>query len=105
MEYLSDCVGWPRRHVRELCDMVDRARDISVSTFRRRIGAENYRDLEDGLGYGPRCGGLRLKTDYHVSFCRSSLYGTPVYFCKHSGIEHVYAPPGFDLDHAQARVA
>lgn len=105
MQYLSDCVGWPRRHVPELSDMIDRARDISVSTFRRRIGAENYRDLEAGLGYGPQCAGLRLNTDYHVSFCRSSLYGAPVYYCRHSGIEYVYAPPGFELDRAQALAA
>lgn len=105
MQYLSDCVGWPRRHIPELSEMIDRARDISLTTFRRRIGAENYRDLEAGLGYGQRFGDLRMKNDYHVSFSRSSLYGTPVYYCRHSGIEHVYSPPGFDLDRAQALAA
>lgn len=104
MEFIGDCVGWPARHVRELCNMQDRERDITRATFSKRVGSQNVRELSDNLGYARnKRKGLTMTADYHVGYCRSKLYGVPVYFVRHSGIEYVFGPNGFDLNNAEAR--
>ena len=104
MEFISNCINWPRRHVGELCDMQERAKDISRATFQKRIGGENLRELERSLGYAEnKRRGLTMANDYHVNYRRSSLYGVRVYYLVWSGIEYVFGPSQFDLDRAEAR--
>lgn len=95
LNYLNNCVGWPRDDVSAeggLSDMIDRALDITRSTFLKHVNRESLHELETNLGYDkhPKQG-LTMAGDYHVSYHRSKLHGETVYFLKHSAIEYVFA--------------
>lgn len=97
LKFVSDCVGWPRQHVAELCDMQERGKEVSYRTFAGRIGRDNVRELAQNLGYG-NSGRLTLAKDYAVRFYRSTLYGVTVYYLVHSAIEYVFGPMSFSFE-------
>lgn len=86
MKYQYDCVN--PKSIEELEHIVDNSRQISRSTFIKNVGLENYRTLENRLGYSS---GMKLKDDYYVGYSKSK---TPtkktVYYCTHSAIEHIF---------------
>lgn len=88
MTYRFDCVGVPRSSVPDLIDMIDRNREVTAATFKKNVGAENYKMLETALGYP--FGSLRLATDYAVTFHKSKFKGRKAYYVRHSAIEHVF---------------
>ena len=81
-EYLTCCVN----STAELIDnMVEQAKEISVSTFLRRVNI----DVKD-FGYATKGKGLRLKNDYAVRFFKSVFDGQACYYMCHSAIEYIY---------------
>ena len=81
-EYLTCCVCSSA----ELIDnMVEQAKEISVSTFLHRVNI----NVED-FGYVKRGKGLKLKSDWAVSFFKSIFNGQPCYYMQHSAIEYIY---------------
>lgn len=86
-DYIGCCVGLSGR---DITDMVDQSRQITSQTLRRRIGPDAWRDLSERLGYGD-CPGLRLDSDYAVSFHTSRYLGRRCYYVVHSAIEYVFA--------------
>ena len=90
MGYACNCVGWPRRFVSDLKNMVDNARTITHRTFMDRVDMTDVAYLEGGLGYGRD--GLRMAEDGYVTYHSGTLFGVRVYYFKHSCIEYVFAP-------------
>lgn len=90
--YINNCVGWPRRYVRDLCDLCDGAINISRRTFTRHVDLDELHRIERDLGYGPAGHGLTMPQDYHVQYKRGKLLGHRVYFFVWSGIEYVFGP-------------
>lgn len=80
--FITDCVS---ARGCDIEDMVDNARDITVETFKKHIGLENFRDLEDRFGRCPR-----LQDDYAVSFSKSKYRGRECVYMTHSCIEYVF---------------
>jgi hypothetical protein len=69
-------------------EMVDRAREISFSTFAKRCA---YLDLAQSMGYAlSKRKGLKLQDDYSVSFYKSFFKGKPCYFMVQSAIEWIF---------------
>lgn len=92
MKYRYCCVNAP--DLEELNYIVDNSKYITVNTFKKAIGSENYNELKESLGYTKQlkkdCN-LTLENDWSVTFHKSKLEdNTPVYFCCHSAIEHIY---------------
>jgi hypothetical protein len=97
LRYFRCCVGWPQADVDRpggLRDMADLAQPITFETFSRHVNADDFRSLQEQLGYDIRWqhGGLRLKRDWAVRFYRSILHGRRVYYVEHSCIEYVFGP-------------
>ena len=92
--FYSDCVSWPRKHLSDLEALIDKGRDISVRTFKDRIGNGAFRDLAESLGYdtGRSRGGIRLEDDCHVAFRKAPFRGGVCYYLVWSAIEYVFVP-------------
>jgi len=71
--------------------MIEQAQDVPMRTFRRKIGSEQYRELEATLGYDRD---LRLANDWAVSTHQSIYRGVPAYYLVWSGIEHIFTLDG-----------
>jgi hypothetical protein len=93
-EYYNNCVNWNRDDVYGpggLCDMIDRATDITRRTFLGHVERESLSDVETQLGYAQHPSqGLTMAGDWHVSYHRSKLHGRRVYYFRHSAIEYVF---------------
>ena len=82
-EYLTCCV---HSDAQSIHDMVDRARQVSLRTFRKHC--ESF-EWEQGMGYLRR-GGLPLSRDWHVAYFKSEYQGQPCYYVVHSATEHIF---------------
>ena len=87
MEFITDCV---HSDGRSITAMVDRAREVSYRTARRRIGRELCRVFSQ-YDWSTRPRDLTLKNDYHVRYFRSVYRARVVYYLQHSAIEYVFA--------------
>lgn len=90
LRFYSRCVEWPIP-VEDLQTIVDNNVDITRETFLRHVDPREMLRQEQACGYerDPRRG-LTMKKDYHVSYYRSTLYGSPVYYFCWSAIEYVF---------------
>lgn len=59
---------------------------ITNRTFRKYLGAEDYKQFEKVLGYGR---GLRLSKDWHVSYSKGMWKGKPAICCFWSAYHHI----------------
>ena len=88
--YLRCCVDFPQHEVEHLIQMIDDATDITYKTFFRHV---SWREVSGMFEYELRPeNGLTPKNDFHVSYHRSKINGTPCYFVKHSAIEYIFVP-------------
>ena len=92
LRFFCNCVGWDRDDVPSLHDMIEAERDITRRTFLRHVNKEDQAELELRLSYAPYARGsiLTMCRDYAVSYHRSKLHGSTVYYFKHSAIEYVF---------------
>ena len=92
--YYTNCVAWPEHLVHcngGLIDMIDEARTIERSTFVKHVDKTELRNLERLLGYESHYKqGLTMAADWHVSYHSSKLFGSRVYYFRHSAIEYVF---------------
>jgi len=92
LTYQYNCVGCP--NINELNYIIDNAKDITYQTFRRHVDTESFTLLKEQLGYTPQLArdcSLTLANDWAVSFCKSKTpKGKPVYYIRHSAIEHIF---------------
>jgi hypothetical protein len=94
LHYTNNCVNWPKHDVEAdggLCDMVDKAVEVTRKTFLQHVNRVDLRNLERSLGYVDHpTQGMTMAGDYHVSYSRSKLHGETVYFMPHSAVEYVF---------------
>ena len=85
--YLTCCVN---ARGQDIDEMVNQSRDITYRTFRKHC--DGVDDFAKQMGYdvGNQRGGLRLKGDWAVSFCRSFYKGKKCYYICHSCIEYIW---------------
>jgi hypothetical protein len=92
--YYTNCVAWDPTLVRckgGLIGMIDNARTIERSSFVKHVDKADLRNLERLLGYEEYYKkGLTMAADWHVSYHSSRLFGSLVYYFRHSGIEYVF---------------
>lgn len=86
MHFQYDCVR-PKK-LSELEFIIDNSKDITRQTFIKNVGAENYKELEESLGYSKE---FKLKNDCYVGYYKSKTpKGDKAYYCKHSAIEYIF---------------
>ena len=78
--FKTDCTSATGADIQE---MIDRSRQITWETIRKRVGPEVIRDT-----FGNPT--PALKDDWAVNFYKSTYRGTPCYFIEHSAIEYVF---------------
>jgi hypothetical protein len=88
VKYIGCCVDLNGKHIQ---DMVDASKEIAAETFRKKIGGDKYKELEEMLHYDASRGSkLRLSNDYGVSFSKSVYRGKPCVYCTWSAIEYIF---------------
>lgn len=94
--YGFNCVSAPndKCSLDELMSLVDRMREISVSTFKRALGKELVDEIRAQFGMAPASSndGITLEGDYHLRFGSVRHRGKTSYVMIHSAIEYVYIP-------------
>lgn len=90
LRFYSRCVEWPLP-VSDLQKIIDANVEVSRAVFLRHVDPREMLRQEQECGYerDPRRG-LTMKKDYHVSYHRSTLHGSPVYYFRWSAIEYVF---------------
>jgi hypothetical protein len=83
-QFETTCVGSDYESISE---MNDRAVEISLATFRRKIGTPAFRDLATSLGYDRH---FPISKDWHIWCGRSTYRGMFCVFLRWSRIEHIY---------------
>jgi hypothetical protein len=84
--YLTNCIG---ANGRDICDMKDRAVEVSYRTARSYC--EGLIDWACSVGYSRRRSqGLALRDDWHVGYYRSVFRGRRCYYVKWSAIEYIW---------------
>lgn len=94
--FKTDCVSCRSENLAKLGSYIDKRKSISVSTFKKQIGTENFLILEQKLGYRDSNGKLFIKTltlatDWSVSFGKGKFGDANAVDCTHSAIEYIYA--------------
>lgn len=88
VKYVGCCVDLNGKRIQ---DMIDASKSITVKTFKKTIGGDEYRQLEEMLNYDTVRGSkLRLANDYHVSFAKSTYRGKRCVYCTWSAIEYIF---------------
>ena len=92
--YYTNCGNWDPAMVHcngGLIDMLAEARTIERSTFVKHVDKTELRNLERLLGYESHYKqGLTMAADWHVRYHSSRLFGSRVYYFRHSVIEYVF---------------
>jgi hypothetical protein len=65
--------------------------DVTLETFRRRIGLKQWRQLQAALGYDRD---FPISRDWHVGYYRGIYRDEQAYFVRHSGIEYIFTRGG-----------
>ena len=81
--FIGTCVGLPQSSL-EAYDETER--DISYRTFRRHVGGDVVREIDEAVG-------VPVGKDWHVSFGRGIYEGKPAVCMHHSAIHDLYALP------------
>lgn len=80
----TDCRGSDYESMR---DLVDNSTQISQQTFARKIGPNQWRDLQRNLGYDRS---FPISKDWHVEYYAGTYRGRPAVYLRHSGIEYIF---------------
>jgi hypothetical protein len=86
VEFIGTCVGL---RFRDLQAYDDSEREITYRTFRKHVGADVIREINENIGY-PGPGVLTLASDYHVRYGKGKWKGKPAVCMHHSAIHHIW---------------
>lgn len=86
-EFWKRCDQLVRWEVDAANDMVYSAREITLRTFRKNIGAKELQRWKKQHGYGRD---LPLSKDWHVTYYKSKFAGEPVYYLCWSAYEYIW---------------
>lgn len=78
-------------------DMMDAAVEVPYRVFTVGVDPEELRATFPDYDWSRRPKYLTLRGDAYVTYYRSTFVGSPCLYARHSGIEYVFVPPGFDL--------
>ena len=78
--FIGTCVGL---RAEDLYDYDDSERSITYRTFRKHVGMDIIRDLNEQFGF-PLC------RDWHVSYGKGKWKGKPCVCMHHSRIHHLW---------------
>ncbi len=94
LKYQYCCVS--PKSLEELQFIIDNNREVSYSTFVKKVDKAELQQLKSNFGYANNSRhGLTLKKDWHVSYHKSKLPDNSVcYYLRHSGIEYVFYNEG-----------
>lgn len=81
--------------------MNEAAVDVTYRTVLRHC--EGLLEWAQRVGYDVHGPGIKLKDDWHVSFCKSVYCGRPCYFVRWSAIEHIWVNPHMRFFHGSRR--
>lgn len=80
------CVSCPR--IKELTYIIDNSKQVTLSTFKKHVDRDDFKELTSNLGYGKW---LPISNDWHISYHKSKTpKGRTVYYMCHSAIEYVF---------------
>jgi hypothetical protein len=88
-QYTTCCVN---AQGEDITAMVDVERKVTLATIRRHCAG--FADWCEQMGY--ERGGLTIGHDWAVSYYRSIYRGEPCYFVRHSAIEYIWTPGGYN---------
>lgn len=75
-------------------------REVSLATFRKAVGPEQWREIRESLGYDRA---LPISKDWHVRYYKGTYRHVPAYFLRHSRIEYIFTLGGMlGESHAKA---
>jgi len=82
----TNCVS---SNYEDMCEMLDEHPyiDITLQTFARAIGIEQWKALQAQHGYDRW---LPISRDWHVSYHRGTYKGRRCYVFQHSAIEYIF---------------
>jgi hypothetical protein len=86
--FVTNCIGSDSVSIR---DMIETEKDISLATFRRRIGPEQWKEIQANLGYDRH---FPISKDWHIGYYESVYQGAPAVFLRHSGVEWIFVAAG-----------
>lgn len=82
--FVTDCLG----STFEAISMLKESEQaITLSTFRKAIGGEAWKDLQAMLGYDRS---FPISKDWHVGYYKGIYLGKPAVFVLWSGIEYIF---------------
>ena len=86
--YVHSCPGSTYEDIQALMGSEEQ---VSLATFRKAIGADQWRDICLSLGYDRS---FPISKDWHVGYYKGTYRHVPAYFLRHSRIEHIYTLGG-----------
>jgi hypothetical protein len=86
--YIHSC---PSSTSEDIGALVDAERDISLRTFREAVGLQQWRELQQMLGYDRY---FPISRDWHVGYYRSVYRGVPAVFVRWSAMEYIFTLDG-----------
>lgn len=82
--YETDCINSDYDSVRNL---IETQEPIARSTFAKKIGPVQWKELQQRLGYDRD---FPISRDWHVAYYRGVYQGRSAVFLRWSGIEYIY---------------
>ena len=86
--YVHSC---PSSTYEDIQALMASERSVSLATFRKAIGPEQWREIRDNLGYDRD---LPISKDWHVGYYKGVYRHVPAYFLRHSRIEYIFTLDG-----------
>jgi hypothetical protein len=85
--FVTDCIGSTYEAISALKET---EQSISRRTFREYVGPEEWKDLQQRLGYDRD---FPIARDWHVGYYKGVYLGKPAVFVRWSGIEYIFVRP------------
>lgn len=88
LELVATCVSTTPDELEFLEEMMDKEREIELSTFKKYVEIQPVRDA---FGYVTgKKQGVKIEKDWHVRFFKSIWKGEACVFMRHSAIEYIF---------------
>lgn len=86
--FVSSCL---QSTFEDIQDMISRQQKISMATFAKKIGQDQWNEIRASLGYDRY---LPISRAWNVGYYSSEYRGVPCVFLRWSGVEHIYTLEG-----------
>ncbi len=86
-EFATNCINSDYDSIQEL---VATEEPIARATFAKKIGPEQWKELQQTLGYDRD---FPISKDWHVGYYKGVYRGLPAVFLRWSRIEYIFVQP------------